>query len=830
MLLLNRVYEGAARLLSIVTTGILGSSLLAFQPPTSPATYRSVLNRYCVACHSETTRTAGLALDKVDVTRVSTAAPDWEKVLDKLRTGTMPPPGMPRPDGATYAAFTGYLEDALDKAAAEKSHPGRVAIHRLNRTEYANAVRDLLAVDIDADLVLPADDSGYGFDNIAAVLSVSPILLQRYLSAAKKISRVAIGDLNVELNRETFTFSPLLKQDRRMSEDLPFASRGGVAFQYNFPLDGEYILKIRLQRSGSLHDESVIGLSEQNDIEVRLNGHEIKIFHLGGEFQGDAGLNTGGFHVDVDQSEEEKFLRTADSRLEVRFSAKAGPQLVGVDFVDKHTEPEGPLQSQTAGFRYLNKRSEQLPPYVDKIILEGPYNPTGKGETASRRKIFICRTEAETDQRACAKKILSRLARQAYRRPVTSEDVSALLGLYQRGSERAGFEAGIQNALEGILISPEFIFRTERDPAHMAAGTAYRISDLALASRLSFFLWSSIPDEELLSLGAKGVLHEPAVLGQQVRRMLADCRSSALVTNFAAQWLHLRKMRSAKPDLAAFPEFDENLREAFEEETNLFLESSLREDQSVLRLLDADYTFLNERLARFYGIRNVYGTRFRRVTLAGEERRGLLGQGAVLTVTSYSDRTSPTLRGKWLLENLLGAPPPPPPPNVPSLREQSPEYGAALTMRQRMEEHRTNPACAGCHARIDPLGFALENFDGIGGWRTIEGGRPIDASGILPDGTKFNGPAELRGILVAHPAQFVKGLTVKLLTYALGRGLEYYDAPAVRRILRDASPGAYKWSSLILGIVDSVPFQMSTAELEGPRTTEKVAFTKMPRP
>jgi hypothetical protein len=509
--------------------------------------------------------------------------------------------------------------------------------------------------------------------------------------------------------------------------------------------------------------------------------------------------------------DEAIYYRTADDALEVRFNAKAGSRSLAVDFPDETVEPEGGLQSRAAGFRFLNKRTEEVTPYVARVTVAGPYNSTGAADTPSRRKIFVCHPTAAADELPCAKKILSGLARRAYRRPVTDADVQALVGLYQKARQEGDFEAGITRALQGMLVYPEFLFRIETDPPNFAAGTPYKISDLELASRLSFFLWSSIPDGTLLDVAARGQLKDPAVLEQQVRRMLADSRSKSLVKNFAGQWLYLRNMRTVGPDPMAFPEFDENLREGFARETEMFLEDNLRQDRSVINLLDANYTFLNERLARFYGIPNIYGNDFRRVTLTNDERKGLLGQGAILTVTSYANRTSPTIRGKWLLENFLGTPPPPPPPNVPSLKEQNAQSGAILTMRQRMEAHRANPACAVCHTRMDPLGFALENFDAIGQWRTTEGSTPINTSGVLPDGTKFNGPVELRKILLSHPDQFANTVTQKMLTYALGRGVEYYDLPSVRKIMRAAAPD-YKWSSLIVGIVKSVPFQMSTVK------------------
>ena len=757
-------------------------------------------------------------LDKANLADVRTDAEVWEKVLDKLRAGAMPPAGMPRPDQATYDGFANYLETGLDRAAAANPQPGRVAVHRLNRAEYANVVRDLLGVTgLDVESMLPADDSGYGFDNIADVLSVSPTLLERYMSAAGRVSRLALGDRTMRPNLVTYDVPQFLVQDERISEDLPFGSRGGIAIRHDFPLDGEYTLKIRLGRGPN---DRILGLADPHQIEVRLDGARIKVFTVGGEHSGkpvadaaaasDPKIPAGPKKGSTLPDKGDKYEYNADAGLEVRFKANAGPRLVGVDFLNEITEPEGAVPSEMADLYAVRKVIfKGLGPSVAEVTINGPYDATGPGETPSRRKILICHPANSAAELPCAQKIISTLARRAYRRPVTDRDLRPLLHLYEAGRKNGDFEAGIGMAIQGILISPKFLFRVEHDPANLAQGTVHRISDLELASRLSFFLWSSIPDDELLDVAAAGKLKNPVVLEQQVHRMLRDPRSDALITNFAGQWLYLRKVPTLAPDRVQYPNFDENLRDAFEEETQLFLESNLREDRSVLSLLNADYTFLNERLARFYGIPNVYGTEFRRVSLAGhDERRGLLGQGSILTVTSYANRTSPTIRGKWLLENVLGTPPPPPPPNVPSLKEDDADGGKVLTMRERMEEHRKNPVCAGCHVRMDPLGFALENFDGIGQWRTTESGVPINASGELPDGAKFDGPAGLRKVLLAHPDQFAGTVTERLLTYALGRGMEYYDMPAIRKIAKKAAECDYRWSSIILGIVESTPFQM----------------------
>jgi hypothetical protein len=747
-------------------------------------------------------------LDQMDVASVSAGAEIWEKVVRKLRSRAMPPVGLPRPDDAAYDSFATYLETELDRAAVARPNPGRPPAHRLNRAEYASAVRDLLAMDVDGESLLPADDPGYGFDNIGAVLAVSPVLLERYLSAARKITSLAIGDTTIRPAFETYRIPRLMMQEDRMSEDLPFGSRGGIAVRHQFPLDGEYVLRIRLQRS---KDERIVGLAEPHQLHVLLDGQPIKVFTVGGGYKS----NSEGFRRrtyansyiqegDVDAEYE----RTADANLEFRFAAKAGTRVVGVTFRKEAVESEGMFEPPLPDLAYQGKGDD---PTLANVSIGGPYDATGAGETPSRSKIFVCRPTSSRDEAACAREILSKLARRAYRRPVTEGDVRALFTLYDDERKDGGFEAGISMALQKILVSPEFLFRIERDPSSAAPDSAYRLNDLELASRLSFFLWSSMPDDELLDVAVRGRLQDPAVLEQQVRRMLGDPRSKTLVSNFAGQWLFLRNMRLVQPDVETFTDFDENLREAFQTETELFIGSTLREDRSVLDLLNADYTFLNERLARHYQIPNVYGSHFRRVTLSDEARKGLLGQGSILTVTSYANRTSPTLRGKWVLENILGAPPPPPPPNIPSLRPRD-DSGKVLSLREQMAQHRTNPVCATCHARMDPIGFALDNFNAIGKWRTTDAGAVIDASGTLPDGAQFNGPAELRKILLRRPEEFVTTVTEKLLTYGLGRGVEYYDIPAVRKIVREAAPGQYRWSSLIVGIAKSTPFQMRRVE------------------
>ena len=791
------------------STGVvlLGAAFLQAAGPQSltpvsshDPSYQELLGRYCATCHNEQLRTGGLVLSTLDVGKAGQEPEVWEKVVKKLRTGAMPPEGMPRPDESTYDAFAGYLEAQLDRAAAAHPNPGRPVLQRLNRVEYTNAVRDLLAVDIDGETLLPADDSRHGFDNIGDVLTVSPALLERYLSAARKITRLAIGESDVAPAVETYTVPKYYQQEARMNEDLPFGSRGGIAVRHHFPLAGEYVVKVRLQRNSR---DYIRGLFEPHQLDVRLDGDRLQLFTIGGENHGrSAPIFSNNAMGD---REQDIYERTADDTLEVRFHAEAGPQLVGVNFLKETSMPEGRLRTRMSKYDIHNFKGGE--PGVAGVSIGGPYDAQGMGETPSRRSIFVCRPATVQDEEPCAREILSRLARRAYRRPVTDKDIRTLLKFYQSRRSQ-GFEAGIGAGLERILVGPEFLYRVEKDPANVAPDTAYPISNFELASRLSFFLWSSLPDDQLLDLAKRGRLTEPEVLEKEVRRLLKDRRSSALVSNFAAQWLQLRSLRAINPDQDVFPYFDENLREAFRQETELFFESLLREDRSILELLSADYTFLNERLARHYGIPDVYGSHFRRVELKGEERRGLLGKGSILAVTSYANRTSPVLRGKWVLENILGTPPPPPPPDIPSLVETS-EDGKALSMRQAMEEHRANPVCASCHNVMDPLGFAMENFDGIGSWRTRDAGDSIDSSGVFPDGTSFHGPAELQQVLLeGKREEFVATATERLLTYALGRGVEAYDAPAVRSIIREAATSDYRWSSLFVGIVKSTPFQM----------------------
>jgi mono/diheme cytochrome c family protein len=788
----------------------LSPQTAANAPDSKAAADRALLDKYCVTCHNERLRTGGLALETLDVNEVASQADVWEKVVRKVRAGQMPPVGRPRPEAAQAAAFTSSLETRLDRASERSPNPGRPTVHRLNRTEYANSVRDLLALEIDARNLLPADDTdAHGFDNNADVLTVSPALTARYLSAARKISRLAVGRA-VAPTIETYRLPRELVQDERLSERLPFGSRGGAAIEHYFPLDGEYVIKIRLQTNNY---EYVKGLADEHDIEVRLDRERVKAFMVGGAKEGAPPASWGGTVYGTPAWE--KYALQAHDAFEVRFATKAGRREVGVSFIKKAWEPEDIRQPRQGGWPLSSDEMFDSNPGIASITIEGPYATAGPSDTPSRRRIFTCQakanTTASTADDACAKSILTTIARRAYRRPVTDKDIRTLMEFYDTGKADGGLEGGIQLALERVLVSPDFLFRIENDETPNRGTNVYALTDVELASRLSFFLWSSIPDDQLLDVAAKGHLKDPKILEQQVRRMMADPRSQALVDNFAGQWLVLRNVRTAAPDPDLFPDFDDNLREAFQRETELFFESQLHEDRSVIELLSANYSFLNERLARHYGIDNVYGDRFRRVTFTDGRRGGILSHGSLLTVTSYPNRTSPVLRGKWLLETILGTPPPPPPPDVPALADRG-EGGKLASVRERLERHRQNPACSGCHSIMDPLGFALENFDAVGRWRTADAGATVDASGALPGGATFKGPAGLRDILIQRKDQFAANVTEKLLAYALGRGIEYYDLPAVRKISNEAAPDNYRWSSIILGIVKSTPFQMRRSD------------------
>jgi mono/diheme cytochrome c family protein len=765
--------------------------------PTAAAAERAALARYCSGCHNDRARTVGLSLDGLDPANAGEHADAWEKVVRKLRARMMPPVGRPRPDEATYDSIVTLLETSLDRAAAAAPNPGRIdTFRRLNRTEYQNAVRDLLGLDVDVSSLLPRDDASHGFDNVG-VGELSPTLLERYLAAAQKVSQLAVGSpLPSPASHIVVLPSDLTQEDH--VDGLPLGTRGGTVVKYTFPLAGAYEIQIRLSRD---RNENVEGLTEPHEMEIALDGARVGMFTVKPNRN-----QSGAYYAD----------EQVDKDLKVRLPVTAGPHDLGVTFLRKSFAlPETERQPHIAHFNM--DRHPRIQPAVYSVSIAGPFDATGGEQLPSRRRIFTCRPSGVAEEAPCAKTIVSALARRAYRRPVTDADLQVPLSFYEQARAEGGFDAGIEMALRSILASTEFLFRIERDPKELAPGTNYRVSDVELASRLSFFLWSSIPDEELLAAAAAGKLKDLGALEAQVKRMLADPRSDAMITNFAGQWLYLRNLAASNPDARMFPDFDDNLRQAFRRETELFFDSVVREDRSALDLLRADYTFVNERLARHYGIPNVYGSRFRRVPLGPDSvRGGLLGQGSILTVTSYANRTSPVLRGKWILENILGTPPPPPPPNVPALPDNG-SGSKALSMRERMTQHRANPACSGCHQLMDPAGLSMEHFDAIGRWRArTEGGNDVDASGGLPDGSTFDGLAGLRAALLNRPGLFVTTVTEKLMTYALGRGLESYDAPAVRIIVRDSRQRDFRFSTLVLGVVNSAPFRMRRTLEEKP--------------
>jgi mono/diheme cytochrome c family protein len=804
----------------IAWIGMIGFDASGFQEPTptaqnaaEPATpARELVTTYCVACHNQKLKVAQLMLDKADAEHVSNSAETWENVIIKLRSRSMPPPGIRRPDNATYDAVAEWLESELDRSAAGHPNPGRSAsFHRLNRTEYANSVRDLIGVDVDADAMFPPDAQAYGFDTNADALSLAPALVDRYVSAAAKIARLAIGDPRIppEFERygavkENSNETTDLRQTERLGEDFPLGSRGGISARHFFPVDGEYVIRLRLQRAS---ESAVRGLNVANQIEIRLDGKRVAQFTIGGEKAG-SGPQTESRELPKSRSRDE-----ADEALQVRLPVKAGLRRVLATFLKSDgTRPEGAGPDRIPAWS-KEPDPPSAPALMASLLIGGPYNGQVPQDSPSRKLLFVCYPANSGEEASCATKILSTLARRAYRRPATNDDVQTLFRFYTSARATGNFDQGIRAALERVLVSPDFLFRIEGEPANVAAGEVYRISDVELASRLSFFLWSSIPDNQLLDLAISGKLRQPAVLEQQVSRMLADPRArTSLVQNFFEEWLQTRNMWLVKPEGAKFPWFDDNLRMAFIKEMELFLEAQLKDDRTVVDLLTSNETFINEQLARLYGIPGVYGSHFRRVTLTDENRFGLLGKASVLAVTSYPTRTSPTIRGKWLLENILAVPIPAPPPNVPALEASNPG-SKPLSVREMLEKHRANPVCASCHARMDPLGFSLENFDAIGQWRTTDAGKAIDATGVLLDGSKVDGPVALRHALLAQKVQFVRAVTGKLLTYALGRGIEYYDAPTVRGIVRGASADDYRWSSIVLGIVKSEPFQMRRSGL-----------------
>jgi cytochrome c5 len=827
-------FRGTAALMVLA-----GSAGLQAQQPAAVEGAQFV-KQYCFTCHSQKLKTGGLSLETIDLRDVSRNGEVLEKVVLKLGSGAMPPSGARRPDKGSRSAFLTSLETSLDRASAAHPNPGRpMMLHRLNRMEYLNSVRDLFAVELNPDdsSLLPADDKSYGFDNNGDVLGLSPLLLERYLSIARRVTTAALGPATLAPNVYTRRVSYETPQTKWI-DGLPFGTRGGTAFSYRFPADGEYSIKIKLQR----RYDRIIGIDryvggsdvqekpKRERIEIALDGKPVALFAVGMDqtirepldVPSDRFLPMNGIPGDepikeLTKAEELTRGQDADAALEVRLPVQAGERRISAAFLARFV----PVPSQVNEEFISGTGGPARPMGVDSVIVSGPFTTkavAGPGDSASRRLVFTCWPARAPEELPCAKTILGRLARRAYRRPVSDVEIEDLLAAYQEGRKDGDFEAGVGMGLRRMLMDPAFLFRIERDPAGIAPETAYRITDLELASRLSFFLWSSIPDDQLLAAAERGQLRDPAILQAQVRRMLADPRAKSLVTNFAAEWLSLRVVEGVRPDPIIFSEFDDNLRLAFENETNLLLENVLLGDRSVLELLNANYTFVNERLARHYGIPDVYGDQFRRVTVTDGIRGGLLGQGSILTLTSYPTRTSPVVRGKWILETLLGSPPPPPPPDVPALPEAE-GAGKVLTMRERLSEHRKNPACGSCHARMDPLGFALENFDATGKWRTVESTgpadksrNPIDASGQLADGTTFDGAKGLRAVLLEHSGEFVYRMTERLLTYALGRGSEWYDAPAIRAAVSEAKKDDYRFSSLLMGIVQSPPFQMRLSQ------------------
>ena len=803
---MSRIFQlRLAGTLLLAATGLFGQ--------TAPPAQTALVNQYCITCHSEKLKTAGVDLENRDYSHVAEDAEVWEKVVRKLRAGEMPPVGLPRPGKASIDKLATWLENTLDTSAVTNPNPGRTMIHRLNRTEYANAIKDVLNLDVDASELLPPDDSADGFDNIAQMLTISPALLERYLSASAKVTRFAIGDPDVGVVVSTYRPRPDLSQDTHI-EGTPVGTLGGMAVTHYFPLDGEYQFEPRLSQSilGMIH-----GLEDRHAMEITLDGVRVKLLNFGG--------NDG---IVKTIPESMAYANQLHAQLVFRIPVKAGPHTLAVSFLRQSSAQTAEIWQQYQRTAIDANETKGFP-HLDKVIVSGPFDPHGPGDTPARRRIFTCRPVPGKDELPCARTILSNLARRAYRRPVNDKDMERLLTFYQRGRNKGGFEQGIEMGIRRIISGPEFVFRVENDPANVAPNTPYRISDLELASRLSFFLWSTVPDETLFNLAAQGKLKDPTVLEQQVRRMLSDPKADALVTNFAAQWLQLRNLRGMVPDPDVFPDFDENLRLALVKETELLFDSVIKEDRSVADLLTANYTFVNERLARHYGIRGIYGDQFRRVAITDDARKGLLGQGSILTLTSVGTRTSPVARGKWILINLLGTPPPPPPPNVPALKEDS--AAKAQSMRDRMTAHRANPFCATCHKVMDPIGFSLENYDGVGRWRLKDGDAKIDASDTMFDGTKVDGAVGLRNFLLARREVFIQTMTEKLLMYAVGRPMDYRDMPAVRKILREASKNDYKFSSILMGIVQSPQFQMRMKQADVVQSASaKQSLDQMRRP
>jgi len=758
----------------------------------SPDTYRAMLNQYCVGCHNQRVKTAEVAFDNVDLAQVGEHADLWEKAIRKLKAGMMPPPGARRPEKATADAFAAWLETSLDEHAAAHPDPGRVAVHRLNRTEYAAAIGDLLALKVDAAALLPKDDEADGFDNIANVLAVSPSFLDQYISAARVVTNRALGVPGTKAT--SVTYRPARTTDQAVRVDgLPLGTRGGLIFEHNFPADGDYKLNVNgLPIAGYLR-----GMEYQHTVVVLLDG--AKIFE-----------NTIGGPEDlkyIDQQQAAAVTAVNNRFQNIPLKLKAGPHKVGVTFVARSM-----AESDDVLHLFRPGAGEERIPKIGTVDVLGPFTAEGVGDTPSRQRVLVCKPATAADEEPCAKRILGTLARRAYRRPVSDQDLAAPMAFYAKGREGADFEAGLREALPAILASPKFLYRAERTPAGVAPGTVHRITSLELASRLSFFLTGRGPDEELLRVAERNTLSEPAVLDAQVKRLLASPNSHTLVTAFAFQWLKMRALDEVEPDAVIFPNFDESLRGAFKTELDLFIRSIIAEDRSVLDFMTANHTFVNERLALHYGIPYIRGEHMRRVTLTDSNRFGLLGKGGVLLATSYPNRTAPVIRGAWMLENLLGTPPAAPPPDVEAFRENK-DGEKALSVRAIMEQHRAKPSCNACHGVMDPLGFALENFDAIGEWRTKDryAGDSIDPSGTLVDGTPIRGAVDLRAALIKRPQQFVQTITEKLMTYALGRAVEAHDMPAVRKIVRDTARDNYRFSSIVKGIVTSMPFQMRKA-------------------
>ena len=809
-----------------VTAGLKNGAVIA-QTAETVSPQRALLDQYCVSCHNQAMvnstpiegenllftqlRGLGMTLDKENVDDVSQNPEVWEKVVRKLRVGVMPPPDNPRPGHEDYSEFRYWLEEQLDQANAEQVNPGRTqAFHRLNQAEYQTVINQLLGLKLDVEELIPADPPDRnGFDNNAEVLSLSPVLMERYVSAAHKIAELAVGATPLGTAIKSYEVPLNLIQNDRLDDELPFGSRGGAAVTHNFPVDGLYRIKVKLQTN---YVDFVRGYDQPHQIEVSLDGERIDVFEFGGDAPGMPAPYSFAGNIRGSDDWEEFMMAIADEGFELEIPVKAGPRVIGATFPREIWEAEGIDQPRLFGYHLAVTELPDSNPALGSVSIEGPIVSQGPGLTPSREIIFSCVPEDYDAERVCAKEILTGLARKAYRRPLTEDDWLELSEFFESGFNEEGFEKGIQLALERILVAPDFLWRIQQDPPGLPPGENYKITDLELASRLSFFLWSGGPDEELLSLAENGRLRESGILKSQVTRMMDDPKAEAFIKNFIGQWLYLRNLDNVYPLPSAFPEFDDNLRESFKRETELFFDEQIREDHSLLDLFTANYSFLNERLADHYGVQGIYGNHFRKVSLDGHKRGGLLGHGSLMTVTSYPNRTSVVLRGKFVLDNLLGSPPPEPPPNVPALEESS-QTGKQLTMREAMAQHRENPACRVCHAAMDPIGFSLENYDAIGKWRDMFAGVDVDASGLLPDGAVFNGRKGLENLILDRPTDFVATVTEKLLTYALGRGVEYYDMPTIRSIVRRSEQEDFSWSSLILGVVKSAPFQMRRTAL-----------------